>query len=124
VHAQRGELEEVAHDDAQLRALGPRSEVDAWRRHEALEMLAQHQWRAALIVLDGSLPAVLDQPHPLFLRALALTHLGQFEAAVAALRQAIADGFRDMNRLETTEDLKPLRNRDDFKRLQASMQRN
>jgi hypothetical protein len=41
---------------------------------------------------------------------------------VAALRTAVAKGFRDARRLKSSEDLEPLRSREDFRMLIAELE--
>lgn len=121
-HVQRGDLELAARDDAQARTLGPRPAVDAWRWHQSFDLISQGRWQAALVFLDDSLPVLPDGSHPLFLRALALSHLKRLDEAVATLRQAVDHGFHDIHRLNGAEDLSALRGRDDFQRLLAGVQ--
>jgi predicted Zn-dependent protease len=44
--------------------------------------------------------------------------------ALAALRQAIVLGFQDANRMKSDDDLKGLRQREDFKKLVADLEKN
>ena len=43
--------------------------------------------------------------------------------AIAALRQAVRLGFKDANRMNKDDDLKALRERDDFKKLVAELEK-
>jgi hypothetical protein len=45
------------------------------------------------------------------------------DRAVAALRQAVADGYRDAAQLRKDPDLDPLRGRDDFRKLLAELEK-
>jgi hypothetical protein len=120
-HAQRDDLDRAASDDARAASLGPPAAVNAWRRHEALDLLAQRQFKAALVFLDRLPTGVGDDPDGLILSTRALAQLGRLDEAIAALKLAIDHGFRDADRLNNDEDLRALHGRDDFKRLVASL---
>ena len=120
-NAGRDELDQAGRDLARARSLGPPAAVNAWRQHVGFDLLGQRRFKAAMIFLDGSVSGVPDDADLLFLRTLALTHLGRLDEAVAALKQAIDRGFREVDRLKTDGDLNPLRGRDDFKRLMAGL---
>jgi hypothetical protein len=45
------------------------------------------------------------------------------ERAIALLRQTVAKGFMDVNHMKNDDDLKSLRERDDFQKLLRDMQK-
>jgi Tfp pilus assembly protein PilF len=57
-----------------------------------------------------------------FFRACAYAQLNQQEKAISDLRQAIAEGFTDVEHLKNQPMLNPLRSNDEFKELLAALE--
>lgn len=64
------------------------------------------------------------QPHLHYNHACVLSRLERGDAAVAALDRAVEAGWWDRRHAERDDDLKPLRDRDDFQKQLAAMERN
>jgi hypothetical protein len=110
--------------DGYLRAfyLGPAKASDYHKASLAASRLKQN--RTALQILQGAESALPAGRMPgLMLYNMGCYHalLGEFDQAMACLRRALAAGYREPKSYRRDADLKPLRGRDDFKRLLASL---
>lgn len=104
-----------------LRGLTALTEAERERNERAEALCRDKNWSEAAPIFEA-----LTRAHPqdaglAYNLACCLARQGRADEAMAALRSAIAAGWRNARHTATDEDLAPLRARDDFKRLLTDM---
>jgi serine/threonine protein kinase/tetratricopeptide (TPR) repeat protein len=101
--------------------LAPQVRANWLYRGQAYLNLAQWDKAAA------NFAKVVDQwpndPEGWYWHGVAYAQLNEPDKAVAELRQAIAKGFKDQDRIKNDPKLAPLRSNDDFKKLLATLEK-
>jgi predicted esterase len=81
------------------------------------ELMERREYRRAATLLQIAVTIRPESPFPQYSLARALSRLGAKREAVEALGKAADNGFGDRARLETEDDLAPLRAEPEFKKL-------
>jgi serine/threonine protein kinase/predicted Zn-dependent protease len=109
------EWKEAIADQTRALELNPSYPAMHWRRGGAFAGLKQ--WDQALTDFEQAIEFGAKAPKVWVDKAGTHAQLKQPDKAVEALRIAITKGFRGIKELQEREDLAPLRERDDFKKL-------
>jgi tetratricopeptide (TPR) repeat protein len=100
--------------------LAPQVHTNWFHRGHAYLQLAQ--WDKAAADFTKVIEGWPDAPEGWYLRALAYAQLSQPEKAITDLRQAIARGFTDVERVKNDPKLDPLHSNEEYKKLLAAME--
>jgi tetratricopeptide (TPR) repeat protein len=83
--------------------------------------MERKQYDRAIFVLTLASEINPKNPYPHFNRAAALAQKGDHRKALQALEQAVDLGFKDADSVEKDEQLAPLRNEEEFKKILARL---
>jgi len=90
--------------------------------HRAHSYAALAQWDNAAADFTKVIEGWPHDPGGWFFRGRAYAQLNQPELAITDLRQAIAEGFKDIEWMKTDSKLDPLRSNDEFKKLLTELE--
>jgi tetratricopeptide (TPR) repeat protein len=111
--------------DSEDRRLARRAQLDAiaWEREESWDRVGKKDYAAAAGSLEIALKLDPDNPEVLYSLASVYALENDQGRAVAALKRAVAKGFRDFPRLERDPSFDSVRGREDFRTLAAGSAR-
>jgi tetratricopeptide (TPR) repeat protein len=112
--------EKAIADFSKAIELGP--PVHANWFHRGLSYIQLAQWDKAAADFTKVIEGWPHDPGGWFFRGCAYAQLNQPEKAINDLRQAITEGFKDIEHLKSEPKLEPLRSNEEFKRLLAAME--
>ncbi len=115
VHFSRQQWDKAIVDYSKAIDVAPHVHTNWWHRGHAYLQVAQ--WDKAAADFGKVVEGWPDEPEAWYVRAVAFAQLKQPDKALADLRQAIAKGLNNVEKLKNEPKLAPLRSHDDFKKL-------
>jgi tetratricopeptide (TPR) repeat protein len=121
VHFHRQQWNEAVSDFSKAIDLAPH--VDTNWVHRGYAHMHLGQWDKAVLDFSKVVEGGPDKSGGWYLRALAYAQSNEPDKALADLRQAIATGFKDVERMKNDPKLDPLRSHEDFGKLLEELER-